>query len=135
MAEGLEHEALERDIAELTEAAKERAGGTVTAEALKESIREKVYGPELVRRADEPGQRNTTGVEAERSNSPLPDYAANIPPEARLRAEELLDAAWHKGLTAVIPAVRKEDPFTMKLFHDAVTERLYQRFKERGILK
>ena len=135
MQEGFEHAALEKDIADLTEAAKERSGGAVTKETLRETITERVYGPAPEVKSGVRGTSTPKSATGAVDQGPLPAYAADVPQETKLRVEELLDLALHKGLSAAIKRVRKDTPLAMDLFHDSITERLYGEFKRRGILK
>ncbi len=63
------------------------------------------------------------------------DFPFNdIPDDQKIKVEKLLDFAWHKGLSAAIKKVKKEDPLTIDMFHDAITDKLYEEFKRRKIL-
>lgn len=133
--EGMSHDALEADIRELADATRERTSGDITKESLEETIREKVYGPDPRISPNEADRVQMNATPNAVKPSPLPSYASTVDPQSRLRAEELLDLAWHKGLRAAVKDVKKESPIVMDLFHDAITERMYDEFKKRGILK
>ena len=68
------------------------------------------------------------------NSDPLPTYAKDFPDDQKIKVEKLLDFAWHKGLSAAIKKVKKEDPLTIDMFHDAITDKLYEEFKRRKIL-
>lgn len=137
MAEQIEHSILEQEIAELEQEIK--TGGTIEKgkEAIREKMGERIFGSPLPP-APSPSTPPATGQASsgtQKVKSPLPRYAEELPAEAKFKAEKLLDFAWHKGLRAAIAEVRKSDPLTMDLFHDAITEKLYEEFKKRGVLK
>ncbi len=136
MPEEFKHEILEQELVELEE--EMRTGGTIEKgkEAIKEKMSERIFGSPLppsptpsTSLGQAPPSQKTQG------RSPLPSYAQELPAEAKFKAEKLLDFAWHKGIRAAVKEVKKSDPLTMDLFHDAITEKLYQEFKKRGILK
>ena len=129
--ESVEHEALERDILELSKELNAPNAPEANKETIKQILGEKIYQSPLppTPEAERPPPL------PQRQTSPIPKYAESLPAEARLRAEELIDLAWHKGVIKAIKEVRKTDPLTMDIFHDAVTEKLYQEFKKRGLLK
>ena len=113
---------------------RDKGRGEVTREAIHQTIEEKIYGPApLMGGASSPRE---TATPSEWTSSSLPDYAKDVSPEVRLRVENLLDTAWHNGkIFDLLKAVRDEDPLIMKLTHDAITEKLYDAFRKRGILK
>ncbi len=133
MIEQFDDKLLERDIAELS---KEVQGHSAAVEAPKEAIRsvigDRLYpqGIPSIAGSGSAGERPISD-----SNSPLPNYAATESPQARLEVEKLIDMTIHMGLAHTIKDAQKRDPATMKLFHDAITERLYVAFKRRGIIK
>jgi len=119
------HESLERDIVELSGKI-EGSGIEARKESLKNAIGEKIY--------EDTKEGPKTETPIPNPQSPLPGYAQNEPEDARLRGEKLVDLAWHKGLVAAINEAKKSDPLTMDIFHDAITEKLYEEFKKRKII-
>ncbi len=69
------------------------------------------------------------------SNSPLPAYAQDAPPEIRLEIEYLLDIALHKGIGAALSESAKSPYFVQDAFHDALAGRLYPELQKRGLMK
>ncbi|HEY4475615.1 MAG TPA: hypothetical protein VJB92_02760 [Candidatus Paceibacterota bacterium] len=131
-----EHAALEKEIKELTKEIEQSGNLEQGKEAIKEAIGERIYKSPLPPETEQASQAQPqTSKEKAKDTSSLPSYAGKLPAEAKLRAEQILDLAWHKGINAAIKEVRKTDPLTMDLFHDAITEKLYQEFKKRRILK
>lgn len=71
--------------------------------------------------------------------SPLPSYSDGASPELRLKVEQLIDIAWHKGVdTAVAEAKKlvkqKDGPALLDMFHDALTGKLHEEMVRRGYL-
>lgn len=66
---------------------------------------------------------------------PLPSYISLSPPEVRLEIEQLIDKAWHKGVSAVLTEARKSGALIFDAFHDALSSKVYDEFKKRGLLK
>jgi hypothetical protein len=130
--ESVPHAALEQEIKELAETirARHETSSEKGREAVKSVMEERIYGSPLP-----PKQMpSVTDPNAARGTKTLPGYAAQFPPEVKMRAEELIDLAWHKGISAAVKKVKKTDALTMDLFHDAITEKLYAEFKKRKIL-
>jgi len=130
MEQKFEHSALEQDIQELSREVKEAGSVERAKEIIRTSVAEKIYGPGVI-----PKPSASSMPPPPRPGSPLPNYAQDLPPEVKLKVENFLDLAWHKGLNPAIKEVKKSDPLTMDLFHDAITEKLYNEFKKRGLLK
>jgi hypothetical protein len=129
------HEHLEAEIHELArEAARELPGGDMNREAIHSVLERKLYAPGSEFPATPSlGRKGNENPAADTSS--LPSYAGTLPADAKLRAEELLDLAWHRGIAHAIREAKRSDPLIMDLFHDAIVERLYQAFRARGIVK
>lgn len=76
-----------------------------------------------------------SAVQAQPSDSPLPDYAKDAPAEAKLEIEYLLDLAFHHGIDKANNEAKKSSPFIMDAFHDALVTKLYPELQKRGIVK
>ncbi|PIR89364.1 MAG: hypothetical protein COU07_00490 [Candidatus Harrisonbacteria bacterium CG10_big_fil_rev_8_21_14_0_10_40_38] len=122
------HESLEHDIKELSQKL-EGASPETQREVLKNAIGKKIQQTPNA----SPVPQNT--IPQTNKTSLLPDYSVNVPEEAKLRAEKLVDLAWHKGLSAGISEAKKSDPLTMDMFHDAITGKLYEEFKKQGMIQ
>lgn len=129
------HPEIEREIAELTAEIKAENSPEKGKELIRERINQRIYGSPLVNGLQTTQQTEPGKQDDKTTKSALPNYAKDLPPESKILAEKLIDYAWHKGLNAAIKEVRKSDPITMDIFHDAITEKLYQAFKQRGIIK
>ena len=123
-----EHAALEKDIARLST---EIETGQVEKERFKETVKATLqsrFAPKSV----QPAPDSTT---QSKSSSMLPSYLQKAPDEVKLAVERLLDMAWHKGIAAAIKEAAKEGPLFLDAFHDTLTDKLYDEFKRRGLIK
>jgi hypothetical protein len=65
----------------------------------------------------------------------LPAYVRDASPGAKLEIEHLIDQAMHEGIAkATKTAAAAHNPFILDAFHDALSGKLYDEFKRRGIV-
>lgn len=129
MAEKIEHNILEQDIARLSQEVAERRSKAETeqpAESVREVLREKIY-PESAAPAPQ--------ISTDKTASPvLPAYLQKESLEVRLKIEELVDSTFHQGLDAAIAEAGKYGPFVLDALHDALTSKFYDELKNRGLI-
>ena len=128
------HKALETDIERLRTEVHEIQG---QPEARELSEKE-VLRAAIDRMAPEGNERyhpGTSPAVPQDDTSLLPGYAVQAPADIKLEVENLLDEAFHGGLVDAIKKARKSSPFVLDAFHDALTGKLYEEFKERGLFK
>jgi len=70
----------------------------------------------------------TTSNDDEYAN--LPDYAKDMPVEAKDRVEVLIRLALEKGIVDGYKRAQREDPAIQDMFHDALVDKLYEKIKE-----
>ncbi len=99
-------------------------------------------GPELVRQT----VRSYTGAQpAAKPAEPaqpagqviddtLPEYAESAPPEAKQEVERFLGMAFREGILKASSEAAKSSPFVLDTFHDALSGKLYEELKKRGIV-
>ena len=121
------HEALEADMQQLAaEIRRHRerpeTRGLNEKELLKRSVASMTQ-PE--------GEKGSAAAPA----SPLPSYTDNLPAEAKLEIEYLLDLAFHKGIATANAEAKKSTPFVVDAFHDALVGKLYPELQKRGIIQ
>ncbi|MBI4119459.1 MAG: hypothetical protein HY456_01260 [Parcubacteria group bacterium] len=129
MEQQFEHKGLEADIERLSKEVSEQVsrpevkrGEVSHRDVVREAVRPLIY-PQ-----NEPQQKEEGGF--------LPDYAKDFPPESKLKVEQLIDLAIHKGIERAADEARKAgDPAVIDLFHDAITTKLLEEFQRMGILK
>ncbi len=126
-----EHKILEEDIKRLAvevERQKEIESREVIKAALGAKIREAPQGGVA-------GE----GVSSAPQGGALPSYSDDATPEMRLKVEQLVDVAWHKGVDAAVAEARalakgKDGPALLDMFHDALTGKLHEEMVRRGLL-
>lgn len=62
-------------------------------------------------------------------------FSQELPPEAKLQIEKLLDLTFHEGVVKAIKEARKAPPFILDAFHDALVDKLYPLLQEKDLLK
>jgi hypothetical protein len=65
----------------------------------------------------------------------LPDYLISEPAQVKNRVEHLLSLAFSEGIEKSAKEAAKSGPFILDAFHDALTSKLYDELKKRGLLK
>lgn len=124
-----EHSGLERDIEELEAEIRGRLENRgIERGALKESLHKRIYG------VLPPTKEEAQGIKEAASPS-LPSYMKDASEEDKLKVEKLIDLAWHKGIDAAVAQARKQGAFILDAFHDALTDKLFNEFKARGLIK
>jgi len=130
---GAMHESLERDIREL-EAKLETLKGKKEAARPREVVKEHL-APRIYRGLPPKAAAAKPTPRAKPSSPTLPDYIEKYSDEIRLEAEKLIDLAWRKGIDAAVGAAEREGAFMLDVFHDALTDKLYEKFQEKGLIK
>lgn len=123
-----EHSVLEQDIKRLSTEAKERGVVEKGKEVLKTVIKEQIAPP--IPGGAVPVQPKAPPV----SSVSLPHYMEGEKDLIKLKVEKLLDLAWHKGIKRASEEARDSGPLVLDAFHDALTDKLYNELKQRGIL-
>ncbi len=68
-------------------------------------------------------------------NSPLlPDYLNDSPAAIKLEVEKLIDSVLREGVEKAAKRARESGAFVLDAFHDALTDKLYDALKERGLI-
>jgi len=127
-AAAFEHAALEADIARLAQEVKlhrERpeSKGLAERDILKKSLQT------LTTTAPPP-----TDKTSQASSSTLPAYMQQMSAEAKLEIEYLVDMALHHGIDKAVEKAKASGPFVLDAFHDALTGKLYDEMRRRGML-
>lgn len=125
-----EHAALEADMKRLAVEV-ERQKEMESREVIKAALGAKIREGETAA----PAREAIGGVAA----TPLPSYSDDAAPELRLKVEQLIDVAWHKGVDAAVAeakanAKQKDGPALLDMFHDALTGKLHEEMVKRGLL-
>ena len=99
-------------------------------EALKESLRERVYT-----HAPAHEKSSVSIPVSPQSGTVLPSYLDDAATDIKLKVEQMVDLAYHKGIMEAIKEAKKGGPLILDAFHDALTDRVYEDLKRRGILR
>ncbi len=121
----------ERDIARLEEEVsrharmpenKEREGRDVVRDAIQSLHNEQ----ELPQNAPDAARSAEQAV--------LPPYAESAPAEVKQEIERLLQSVLDDGLEKAMRQARKESPFILDAFHDALVDNFYPILQQRGLV-
>lgn len=124
------HAILEQEIKEL---AAELKSFRSAAEAEKESLKAAVKS---YTEQTSPAQAAPLSVKPSGPKTQiLPKYLDTAPEETKLAVEELLDLAWHKGIKKAAEEAKRAGPLILDAFHDALTDKLYEEFKKRKLIR
>lgn len=121
-----EHAVLEQEINSLAAEVRKRISpeaSEIKKEDVGKVLAEKIY----------PAEQQVELTEKKLSSA-LPDYLQQASPEVRLEVEELVDLAWHQGIVKAVKKARKKGKLYVDALHDVLTDKLYQTFKDRGLL-
>ena len=123
---------LEADIERLSKEIKEKRDllenkGVSNKELLKQTLSPivKQYG------SVQPVQLN---VQPADDNKFLSDYLKDAPADVKIKVEKLIESAFRHGLTKAVGEAKNFDPFILDAFHDALTDKMYEELKKRGLI-
>lgn len=119
---------LEKEIEQLATEIKERAGGAAL-ETQKETVKAAV-GEKIAAATPTPA----APAKSAEPSPVLPGYLQSASSEVKLKVEQLVDLAWHKGIPAAVKEAQKSGPLYVDALHDALTDKLYEEFKKRNLL-
>ncbi|MHB9020006.1 MAG: hypothetical protein ACYC3G_04055 [Minisyncoccota bacterium] len=97
---------------------------------VKELLRPRIDQPQISR-----SQQSQTGKTVLQESESLPDYLITESDEIKNRVEGLINLAFLKGIEVSAKEAAKSGPFILDAFHDALTSKLYEELKNRGLLK
>lgn len=103
--------------------------GISDREIIRQSLQ--AMAPSAAQSAPDPASNSNQTV----IQNPLPDYAQNATAETKLEIEYLLDMAFHKGVATAMKEAAKSNPFVFDAFHDALTGKLHDELKKRGMVE
>jgi hypothetical protein len=83
--------------------------------------------------ADQPGvSAQTSTIDEARA---FPDYLIKEPMQVKTKVEQLINMAFSEGIEKSAKEAAKAGPFILDAFHDALTSKLYEELKKRGMIK
>jgi hypothetical protein len=133
------HESLEKDIHVLEErlqSLKTEQQKVSPREAVREHLAGRIYGTATIKPAAPPATTPsvTPLPAASADDSALPVYMKQRSDEDKFVAKKLIDIAWHKGIDVAVREAKTEGVFMLDVLHDALTDKLYEEFKRRGLI-
>ena len=129
MEKGLAHATLEQEIKRLSVEIKERGIAKTEQEAAKTIIKERIAAQTAGAETAAPA-----APAADASSQILPQYLSGAPADVKIKVEKLLDMAWHSGIKRAAKEAKESGPLALDAFHDALTDKLYEEMKTRGLL-
>lgn len=126
-----EHSILEEDIKRLSLEIKSRGLAEKGKKGVKTVIQEQTAPPiTATGTAAQPAQPAAPPA----SSVTLPSYLDKETDLLKLKVEKLLDLALHKGVNRAAEEARDNGPLVVDAFHDALTDKLYDELKQRGLI-
>lgn len=132
----LEHNALERDVARLSQEVRELRSKLGAEKADESAVRE-VLRPKIYSEAPSPSAPSASQPAGDQTPlSPvLPDYLQKESPELKMKVEELVSLTLQQGIEKTVERARQYGPFLLDAYHDALTSKMHQELKNRGLLQ
>lgn len=96
-------------------------------EIVRASLAEKIHSPSSV-----PSQ---VPVSSAAPASPVVSYLDDLDADTAEKVNMLIQEVFSKGLEAAIKDARREDPYVLDAFHDALVDRMYDELKARKAVK
>ena len=129
-----EHNALEADIEKLSKEIADKRQLLEHKGLSEREIIKKIIHP-IVKQAPIINQQSdVSGKIADTQNQNLPDYLKDAPADIKLQVEKLIDLAMYYGIEKAAKTANQFNAFIVDAFHDAITDKLYDELKNRGIL-
>lgn len=121
-----EHSALEKDIQRLSKEVLEYKKSSGKEALPEREVLRSVIGSRV--------QAEQQVSEPPQTSNMLPQYLQQESSEIKLKVEELIDIAFHKGIDASVEEAKKYGPFVLDSFHDALTTKIYDELKARKLI-
>jgi len=126
------HNILEQDIERLSRQIKENKNSPEYKELSEREILRRSLGPIIQRPVlNQPIQFSPAKPF---QTTILPNYLINDPDEIKINVEKLIDMTFHRGVEKTVEEAQKFGPYVLDAYHDALTDKLYEELKKRGIL-
>ncbi|MDD5431020.1 MAG: hypothetical protein PHP03_02235 [Candidatus Pacebacteria bacterium] len=132
-----EHKILEKDIERLSKEVHEYKKEH-DVEKIDESILRSVIGSRISqsgKNVNYQGNAKPQQPQEDKSKDVLPDYMDNEAPEIKLKVEQLIETTFQHGIDHGIGEAKKMIPFILDSYHDALTAKMFEELKNRGLIK
>jgi hypothetical protein len=97
---------------------------------VRDLLRPRLGQPQIVQ-----PQKSQAGSSVLQESESLPDYLITESSQIKNKVEDLIGLAFSKGIDVSAKEAAKSGPFILDAFHDALTSKLYEELKNRGLLK
>lgn len=129
-----EHNALEADILKLSKEIADKKQLLEHQDLSERDIIKKILHPIVKQVPVRNQQSDVSSKISDVDNKNLPDYLKDSPADIKLQVEKLIDLAMYYGVEKAAKTAGKFNAFIVDAFHDAITDKLYDELKNRGIL-
>lgn len=130
------HNSLEADIERLSKEIAEKRNLLEHKNLSERELLKKSLEP-MIKRTQLSGQRPATNDQRLKTEERiLPDYFkdSDSPAEIRTQVEKLINSVFHRGIISAAKEAQKSSGFVLDLFHDALTDKLYEELKKRKLI-
>lgn len=129
------HSALEADIERLSREIAEKRDSPEHKDLSSRELVKQSLGS-MLNQSAAPITTQPATAQSAIQNKILPNYLQNqdVPPNLKLQIEELVDSLFHQGVEKVVKKARRANPFVLDAFHDALTDKLYEELRKRGLI-
>lgn len=131
---GRETAPFEKDIQDLSKEAREHQEKNRIEKLQESHVKELLRSRIGQSQASQPQKSQTDRKVLQESDS-LPDYLMSESDDVKNRVEGLINLAFLKGIEVSAKEAARSGPFILDAFHDALTSKLYEELKNRGLLK
>ena len=128
----LNHNILEQDIERLSREIRENKNSPEYKKLSEREVLRRSLGPIIQKPVlSQPVQFSPTKPF---QTTILPDYLINDPDEIKINVEKLIDMTFHQGIEKTAAEAKKFGPYVLDAYHDALTDKLYEELKKRGLI-
>lgn len=135
MSETFEQNKIEQEIAELSKQIEQKRNLLESQKGIieeKEVVRE-VLGEKIKQVSPVPPASSPAGTTAKPGVGT--SYLDSVDPETEAEVNRLLGIVFSKGIEAAISEAERDDAYLMDAFHDALTDKMYEEMRTRGMVK
>lgn len=121
---------LEQEIAAKRAELEKKSGMAVESkEVLRHVVAEKIGGEGAIPKArpPEPAKVGSSGA--------VTSYLDALDPDSVAKVNDLIAQVSERGIARTIEEAKKQEPFILDAFHDALVDKLHEELKARGIIR
>ncbi|MEK7144019.1 MAG: hypothetical protein AAB820_01670 [Patescibacteria group bacterium] len=122
---------LEKELIQLAKEVSEKRGMPEYEKLSERELVKETLGP-LINQASPSG--SSAAVSDSRTATISLDDLSNLPAEAKIQVEKLVESVFKEGLENGVKNAKKSDAFVLDAFHDALTDKFYEELKKRKLI-